>query len=703
MADRRQRTAGFVPLSQGQFEKAAIGKDKVGKSVGECQPMVTSVPEYYHLNNACRYINRTYFFDSDPPLGKLILAATAYLTGVTCPTKERYFFDDQSSKDVPVFMRVVPAVFGALTPVLVYLTLREMRLGVAAAVLAGLMVTFDNATILQSRLINADPFLLFFSVFATYSWVQFRKRRYAPFTFGWWLWLQATGIAIGLVAGTKATGLGTVLFILSAAAVDLWELLNPDRTSSLRVYSKQVFERAWALLIIPIAIYFGAFYAHFAILTHSGPGDAVHTQAFQAELIGNQYHAVMPAIAYNSTVSLKNRDGPALLHSCPDHYPEHYAENRVGSGGLMVSASQWLEDVIEHRWVIEPSGWSYGGKGALQEVPATTDHIQNGDIIRLRHKMTDSYLVTHDVVSPLTDTNMEITTVSGDDAQMRFRDTLWRVTLLHDPGMKGNKVKAKRSWFKLVNVEHKVGLHLNKDPLPDWAKGRWEVNGDKDAGEFLGAWSVNEIFDAPDVPADPEDVDLQPGKLSFISKFVELQFEMRKSKHRHRNTTTSLVEGLTIPGFMEPPPVSADTEEAAEGSFLLVVNPVVWAQVAGAVAVWCAVLGAEMILERRWKTEFLPSNVYRAFWRKGGFFILGWAWHFVGDKSGWVVGNVIGVMGVAALVGLVGKGWMRGVLVLASVGIVVAGWWYHVLGTYVLVGSGAAMWVGIDAFVIKRI
>jgi dolichyl-phosphate-mannose-protein mannosyltransferase len=47
-----------------------------------------------------------------------------------------------------------------------------------------------------------------------------------------------------------------------------------------------LFARVFALIIIPTAIYLGSFYAHFAILNRSGPGDTYMALETQNELRG---------------------------------------------------------------------------------------------------------------------------------------------------------------------------------------------------------------------------------------------------------------------------------------------------------------------------------------------------------------------------------------------------------------------------------
>ncbi|KAJ3041820.1 hypothetical protein HK097_002187, partial [Rhizophlyctis rosea] len=571
---------------------------------GISHPQSYTGPEFSNANNACNYLSNSYFFDTHPPFAKLLLAATAYLTNPSaCPPI-------RATDAVPLSLRFVPAILGALSPLLLFLTLREMRVPTLAAILGASLVVFENALIQQSRLINEDPVLFFCSVLAVYSWVQFRRRRYSSFTVGWWFWLHLTGIALGLAAGTRVTGLATVLFILLAAAVDLFELLNPDRTASLLTYTRHVIARASVLVAIPIAIYLSIFYIHLSYLTHTGTGDANHSIVFQSELIGNEYQLTAPAVAYDSVITLQNRDFEARLFSTSEKYPVNYINNRVGSGGNQVSGDTAPIPNSNHSWKIEQSGKAYGGKGELLDIEKKPGFIKDGDVVRLRHVETDSYLVTHDVASPLTEDHMEMTTLPPNEAEDRFWETLWKVVVIEEGGVKmGRRIRAKKSFFKLVNTQHKVSLHFLNGLLPEWGSGRYEVNGDKDLGERYGVWKVAEVVSAPDLKEEPEtDVD-RPPKLTFLQKYVELQTKMI----RLHNSSASLSNSLTIPGFLVPDLANPDDPdgELFGAPFVIVANPVVWALTAVPVAILLGSLGADAVLERRLKSSLLRPDVRR--------------------------------------------------------------------------------------------
>ena len=94
---------------------------------------------------ASLYLKNTFFFDANPPLGKLVIALAGYISGFDGGT---FGFDKIGSsypEDVPyVVLRLVPAVFGALLTPTVFLILSELQAFAYAGYLASFMVVFGK-------------------------------------------------------------------------------------------------------------------------------------------------------------------------------------------------------------------------------------------------------------------------------------------------------------------------------------------------------------------------------------------------------------------------------------------------------------------------------------------------------------------------------------------------------------------------------
>jgi len=105
--------------------------------------------------------------------------------------------------------------------------------------------------------------------------------------------------------GSKVNGILTVVTIGIAVLVDLWDILDHKKGFSMvgsvslvswvmwftlckEHFWKHFMARAVGLIVVPFIIYLSFFYVHFAVLTHSGTGDAFMSPAFQETLIGNE-------------------------------------------------------------------------------------------------------------------------------------------------------------------------------------------------------------------------------------------------------------------------------------------------------------------------------------------------------------------------------------------------------------------------------
>ena len=101
--------------------------------------------EMHYGKYASLYLKNTFFFDANPPLGKLVIALAGYISGFDGGT---FGFDKIGSsypEDVPyVVLRLVPAVFGALLTPTVFLILSELQAFAYAGYLASFMVVFGK-------------------------------------------------------------------------------------------------------------------------------------------------------------------------------------------------------------------------------------------------------------------------------------------------------------------------------------------------------------------------------------------------------------------------------------------------------------------------------------------------------------------------------------------------------------------------------
>ena len=203
-------------------------------------------------------------FDVHPPHGKLLIAGVARTLGYSSSADSLNINDKMASGD-SFKLRLLPALAGMLLPLVVFRLLLHLGAFQSTALFAALLLVFDNAFTVQSRLASLDSMLLLF----TFTSLMFYFD--AARSSGHWRWplLIICGACAGLAAGVKYTGmlalgmLGVLLFL---------DLMNALRTGVVRWY--QPFISGAVIIAAAFAVFVLGWYLHFQLLDRAGPGDA---------------------------------------------------------------------------------------------------------------------------------------------------------------------------------------------------------------------------------------------------------------------------------------------------------------------------------------------------------------------------------------------------------------------------------------------
>ena len=186
-----------------------------------------------------------------------------------------------------VAMRMIPAILGIATIPLSYITLRGLDCRATTALLASLLITFENGMITQSRHILLDSPLIFFTALTVFTWTGFcNEDKHEPFTERWWVWLTLTGLSLGAVVSSKWVGLFTIATVGLGTLKQLWTLLGDVRVPP-KLFIKHFWTRAVCLILIPVLFYMAMFEIHFLVLENSGEGDGFMSAEFQHTLGGH--------------------------------------------------------------------------------------------------------------------------------------------------------------------------------------------------------------------------------------------------------------------------------------------------------------------------------------------------------------------------------------------------------------------------------
>ncbi|XP_066129270.1 protein O-mannosyl-transferase 2 isoform X3 [Saccopteryx bilineata] len=442
------------------------------------------------------YINRTFFFDVHPPLGKMLIGLAGYLSGYD----GTFMFQkpgDKYEHHNYMGMRGFCAFLGSLLIPFAYLTVLELSKSRAAALLTAALLTFDTGCLTLSQYILLDPILMFFIMAAMLSMVKYNSCADRPFSAPWWFWLSLTGINLAGALGVKFVGLFIILQVGWNTISDLWHLFG-DLSLSLVTVGKHLTARILCLIALPLALYTAMYAVHFMVLNKSGPGDGFFSSAFQARLSGNNLHnaSVPEYLAYGSVITVKNlRMAIGYLHSHRHLYPE-------GIGARQQQVTTYLHKDYNNLWIIKKHNTSSDPLDPSFPV----EFVRHGDVVRLEHKETSRNLHSHYHEAPLTRKHYQVTGygINGTGDSNDF----WRIEVINRKF--GNRIKVLRSRIRFIHLVTGCVLGSSGKVLPKWGWEQLEVTCTPYQKETLSSvWNVEDHIN-PKLPNISLDV-LQPG------------------------------------------------------------------------------------------------------------------------------------------------------------------------------------------------
>ena len=213
------------------------------------------------------YTTGEYYFDIHPPLGKLLILGAAKLGGTSLPSNLTEIGQQYEPKDL-FFLRIFPLLTGILLPLLIYLLAFELTKSAWTAFLAGVMVAFENALLLQSRFAFLDIPLLFFGFAALFA---FLRQEHTSNIRTKLLLLLSAGFLFGASYSIKWTALALLAPLGLIALYSFWQ------SRSLKWFAVKI----GIVLATSFAVYALSFAIHFALLTQPGPGDAFFETGFR--------------------------------------------------------------------------------------------------------------------------------------------------------------------------------------------------------------------------------------------------------------------------------------------------------------------------------------------------------------------------------------------------------------------------------------
>lgn len=221
------------------------------------------------------YPEHTYYFDIHPPLGKLMLVGFSELFGYK-PMLRYNVIGTKFTGDSYLFLRFLPTLAGSLLPVVIFLIAVELDIGLVASFLGALLLVFENAGIVQSRLILLDSLLLIFGFSSILAYLIYRRTKSINY-------FLLSAFFAGCSMSIKWTGASFISIPIFYEIIDLFHRHK-------FIFDKKVALKCLSFVVIPLTVYYLVFAVHFALLTKTGKGDNFMSPKFQSTLVGNPYY-----------------------------------------------------------------------------------------------------------------------------------------------------------------------------------------------------------------------------------------------------------------------------------------------------------------------------------------------------------------------------------------------------------------------------
>lgn len=223
--------------------------------------------ETYYAKDACWYVLHDASVcqrdatspEVHPPLGKWLIAIGVRITGFDCPAPE----DACEGSTTAGGWRIVPAIAGIATVLLLYLLARRLLASTLAASIASGLLALDFLHLVQSRTSMLDIFVPLFGVAGFLFLVYDRDRIAAGISDAGARsmldrpWRLAAGLAFGAAAATKWSGIWFVLAGIVLTVV--WEAAGRRRAGvkawPYRLLAEESASIVLYLAIVPVAFY----------------------------------------------------------------------------------------------------------------------------------------------------------------------------------------------------------------------------------------------------------------------------------------------------------------------------------------------------------------------------------------------------------------------------------------------------------------
>ncbi len=224
------------------------------------------------------HLQHSYFFDVHPPLGRLIFAFFAYLINYGDIVVDFGKIGNLLPNWI-ILLRIVPIIFGILLSPIVYGILRNLNINKKLAFLGGVLICLENSTIVQSRFLLTDSFILFFGFLSLLLYLIYRNHINIKYSYLVFYLAVICAISAFSIKWIGLSFLGMIVF---------FELINHYLDYG-KIFSVKLFKCMIIIGLLFVSIYSAIFAIHLRVLPNTGNGDPYMSKEFQKNLIGSQY------------------------------------------------------------------------------------------------------------------------------------------------------------------------------------------------------------------------------------------------------------------------------------------------------------------------------------------------------------------------------------------------------------------------------
>lgn len=436
------------------------------------------------------YLQREYYFDVHPPLGKMLVALTGYLTGYD----GSFNFGDGGQYPETfnyAAMRRLNCLFGiACTPV-AYWTCRLMGLSMYTTWYISLLVIFEMLSLILAKLILLDSILLFFTACCFLGLVKIHQLRVQNrlSSKNGLKWFIFTGVFVGCVCSTKMVGLLITILLGLYTIYDLmlktYQVLAKESKYSKSAYIVDWLVRGFTLIVLPLTIYLASFRLHFFLLNHGGTEDGGVSTLMQANFKDSSILRGPRSVAYGSFITVRSQGlMPHLLHSHDHTYPEGSQQQQVttyshkdDNNWFMIDYSASEEQGATFFRELDEANTTK----TLKKFEVPPRSIADGDTVRIFHNMTGKCLRSH-VVEGHLKIGYEVSCFSGGDDHDSTNEE-WVVEVMHQsvspsPDFADEDALIVHPISSSLRFKHKnLGCYLSASgfTLPSWGYDQGEV------------------------------------------------------------------------------------------------------------------------------------------------------------------------------------------------------------------------------------